>query len=138
MSLPEWLVAKLAADNPDGYTRAARIGTCPHCRARVLRGLDDERCALAVDVTPVELDHYGEYLALARGLRTYYLTRRMSVSGSSRWEIDPRYPAMIERKERRYAVIPEHRCFIWLPTVTDGMLANTRKPAATPTDTPPF
>ncbi len=136
MSLPEWLVAKLRADNPDGVTRAARLGTCERCRRPVLRGLDDDRCAMAVTAEPFEIDRFGEYLALARGLRTFHLARRFGSSGAGRWEIDARDKCAIESPRKRYPVIPQHRCDVRLPAVADGLLASL-KPASADYDGPP-
>lgn len=138
MSLPEWLVAKLRADNPDGVTRAARLGTCERCRRPVLRGLDDDRCAMAVEADPFEVDRFGEYLALARGLRTFHLARRFGNSGSARWEIDPRNQWSIESTRKRYPVIPQHHCAIILPAVADGMLARLKPPSSDYDGPPPF
>jgi hypothetical protein len=137
-SLPTWLVERLRAENPDGVTRSARLGTCEHCRHPVLRGLDEDICALAVTVSPIELNHFGEYLALARGLRTYALARRFSVSGSPRWEIDNRDRWQIENPRRRYAVVPEHKCGLSLPHWKDGVLADMKPPSADYDGPPPF
>lgn len=115
MSLPDWLLQRLRDENPDGAYRGARLDRCDHCGARTLRGLDDERCAIATECTPISLDHTGEYLALAQGLRTYTLARRTNASGRPRWEIDPRTRWHIQRFDRRYPVIPAHHCTIRLP-----------------------
>jgi hypothetical protein len=125
-------------DNPDGITRGARLGTCPACTHPVLRGLDDDVCAMAVTVAPIELDHYGEYLALARGLRTFSLARRFSSSGKPRWELDPRDQWGIAKQARRYPVVPQHRCGIWLPSITDGLLSKMKPPAEDYSGPPPF
>lgn len=137
MTLPEWLAARLRDENPDGVTRAARLGSCPRCRGPVLRGLDDDRCAIPVEVTLIELDHFGEYLALARGLRTFYLAKRQGSSGNPRWEVDPRYLCHIRAEHRRYPVVPEHRCDVWLPHWPDGLL-NRWKPPTDYDGPPPF
>jgi hypothetical protein len=138
VSLPEWLAVKLAADNPDGVTRSARLGRCDTCRHPVLRGLDGDLAALPVVVAPVELDHFGEYLAVARGCRTYYLARRFSASGRPRWELDPRWGVHIANPDRRYPVVPEHRCGVWLPHCEGGRLAKMKPPSADYTGPPPF
>jgi hypothetical protein len=138
VSLPPWLATKLAAENPDGVTRSARLGRCEACGHPVLRGLDGDVAALPVTAAPVELDHFGEYLALARGCRTYYLARRFSVSGRPRWELDPRWTEHVARAERRYPVIAEHRCGLHLPHWEGGRLAKMKPPSADYTGPPPF
>jgi hypothetical protein len=136
MSLPDWLLRKLEAENPDGVTRGARLTRCDTCRAHVLRGLDADRCALATTCTPIALDHLGEYLALTKGLRTYTLARRANTSGNARWEIDPRAQWQIANPHRRYPVIPEHCCGIHLPASSNSPF---QRLAPAPThDHPPF
>jgi hypothetical protein len=138
VSLPEWLVAKLRAENPDGVTRGARLGTCERCRRPVLRGLDDDRCAMAVEADPFEVDRFGEYLALARGLRTFHLARRFNSAGAARWEIDPRTQWSIAVERKRYPVIPQHRCGVILPAIANGMLAKLKPTSAEYDGPPPF
>lgn len=94
-------------------------------------------CALAVTVSPIELDHFGEYLALARGLRTYALPRRFSVSGAPRWERDPRAQWQIANPHRRYAVVPQHNCGV-IPHCVDGVLSTMKRPSADYHGPPPF
>ena len=136
MTLPEWLVAKLRAENPDGVTRAARLGRCERCGRPVLRGLDDDRCAWVAVAEPFEVDRFGEYLALARGLRTFHLARRYGSAGASRWEIDSRDKCAIASPHKRYPVIPQHRCDVILPAAAGGLLAKL-KPASADYDGPP-
>lgn len=138
MSLPEWLTAKLRADNPDGVTRAARLGTCERCQLPVLRGLDDDVCAWVAVAMPIEIDQFGEYLALARGLRTYHLSRRFSPSGAARWEIDVRSTWAVESNRNRYPVIPQHFCGVTLPAVADGLLSHLKPLSADYSGPPPF
>lgn len=137
MSLPDWLLRKLEADNPDGVTRAARLTRCPRCRTRTLTGIDDDTCGIAVTVTPIELDHYGEYIALCHGLRTYHLARRFNTSGTPRWELDWRATTHIASHHRRYPVVAGHRCGLHLPPAETSLLT-AMKPAPVHHDEPPF
>lgn len=137
MTLPDWLLQRLHDENPDGANRGARLTRCDHCGARTLHGLDADRCALAVTCTPIALDHLGEYLALANGIRTYSLARRTNASGKPRWEIDPRTRWHIERFERRYPIIPAHHCTIRLPAAP-GTPFKHLAPRTTDHTAPPF
>lgn len=78
---------------PDGVRRQARAVECRRCGATVMRGLDGDALAapVAVDVAP--LSSAGELAALVAGRRTYALTW---VPGRARYEIDIRFPDMIE------------------------------------------
>jgi hypothetical protein len=136
MTLPDWLLHHLADQNPDGVSRGARLTRCPRCHTRTLTGLDADRCALAATVDPTALDHLGEYLALATGLRTYTLARRTNASGNPRWEIDERTRWAIAHKERRYPVLPQHRCGTHLPA--NGSAAFVRPTTHVATEHPPF
>lgn len=137
--LPDWLRAHLAnigADNPDGVTRSARLGTCRDCGRRVIRGLDDDRCAMAATADPHEIDAAGEYLALRIGLATYSLRRTTSASGKAAWNIDPRTRWVIEGGKPG-AVVAQHRCGIAIPPAAQSRLPawHAPRPAA---DHPPF
>lgn len=136
MSLPDWLLRRLEDENPDGATRGARLERCDDCGTRTLRGLDADACAVTAICTPILLDHLGEYLALAHGLRTYSLARRFSASGRPRWEIDPRTQWHIEKYDRRYPIIPAHRCGVALPAAVGTPFKRLAPPAKH--DTPPF
>lgn len=99
-----------AVPDHGGNTRGAHLDRCDDCGARTVIGLDADICALVAICDPIALDHLGEYLALFRGLRTYTLTRRSGGSGNLRWEIDTRSQWNIANPNRRYPVIPQHRC----------------------------
>lgn len=71
--------------NPDGVTRAARPARCRGCGRLVLRGLDDDVCAIPVTVDVDALTTTGELDALLGGRSTY----RLTVAGG-RVEIDRR------------------------------------------------
>lgn len=105
--LPQWLqthLENIGAANADGVARRARAGTCTQCNRRVLRGLDADMCALAVEMDAQEIDHAGELLALLRGMHTYDLVK---VGG--RWEINARHDYHMTI-ERPWPVMPEHKC----------------------------
>lgn len=78
---------------PDGVRRAARAAACRRCGVSVMRGLDADMAAAAVAVDVQPLSPAGELAALLAGRRTYALTW---VAGRARYEIDVRFPDMIE------------------------------------------
>lgn len=78
---------------PDGVRRAARAAACRRCGVSVMRGLDADLAAAAVAVDVQPLSPAGELAALLAGRRTYALTW---VAGRARYEIDVRFPDMIE------------------------------------------
>jgi hypothetical protein len=138
-SLPEWLRAHLTdigADNPDGIARGARMSTCPSCGRRVLRGLDDDRCAMVATADPHEIDEVGEYLALRIGLLTYSLRRATNSSGKATWNLDPRTQWAIAGG-RNAAVVAEHRCGMSIPPAAQPRLFVLCAPKPN-TNTPPF
>lgn len=133
--IPTWLADHLraiGADNPDGVTRAARIGSCRRCQADVIRGLDGDLAAWSATADVAEIDEYGEYLALLAHRMTYNLVRY-----SGRWELNGRGFSQL-RHPRRSAVVPAHRCGARIPITTDPWLetkGETRSPASID---PPF
>lgn len=140
MSTPDWLRAHLAdlgLDNPDGISRAAHLAACPDCGRRVLRGLDDDRCAGVATVDPDEIDHIGEYLALKIGLLTYSIRRSASAGGKRQWNLDWR-----SHQETRFTpnapVVAQHKCGMKIPPAANpiGIPAPPPHPAADPNAIP--
>lgn len=77
------------------------------CRAAVLKGLDDDRCALAVFLDVGEVDKVGEVLAILQGRRTYDLMPYNK--GAFAFCIRKRNAYYIG-KPRRHSVVIEHKC----------------------------
>lgn len=84
--------------------RNASTRRCPTCSQIVLYGLDGDVCALSARVDPTPLTVLGEAVAVISGRGTYNLTR---VGGRQRLYL--RDADAIEG-DRRYPVVPEHRC----------------------------
>lgn len=138
--LPEWLVAHLTATgryNADGVARSARLTRCPKCARVVLSGLDGDIAGFPVVCDPTEIDTNGELLALVLNLHTYTLTRAMTSSGKSTWNLDPREPCGI-RAGQRTALVAQHRCGIAIPPTAVSRLPAWMSRRAPDTDTPPF
>lgn len=138
MTIPRWLQTHLENTgrwDADGVRRAVTARLCKTCRARVLTGLDDDRCAGAVTVDPTPTDPTGEALALLTGRHTYDLTRR-----GDRYELDPRLPATIRLHppgSRPSDVLAQHRCHA--PSLPEAPSAHAPKPALVGcADDPPF
>lgn len=98
--IPAWLQRTAAGD----VFRAATLRTCPRCDTVLLVGLDDEIAALTARTEILSLNTVGEALALLSGRRTFDL---ISIGG--RKELHRRDEWHITA-ERRYPVLPEHRC----------------------------
>lgn len=58
---------------PSGW-RAAHPHRCPHCRAHILVGPDEDQCAFTAQVTATPLTPLGEALHLLAGTPTYSLS----------------------------------------------------------------
>lgn len=113
--------------NTDGIGRVVRVGLCRDCGAQVVRGLDDEICAIPVTCDPTPIDTLGEALATITARRTYDLT-----GPARRPNLDPRRPDHI-RRPRRYPVLVTHLCGQPLPADT-----TPAPPRPAPTDEVPF
>jgi hypothetical protein len=77
-SLTPWLrqhLLETGALDPRLVGRKAQLRKCPTCRADILRGLDDDTCALLVVVDPTPLSPLGEALALVEGRYTVTFRR---------------------------------------------------------------
>lgn len=109
MSIPAWLERHLTALgrwDADGIGRRANARMCRSCGARILAGLDAERCAFAVTVDPMPVDALGEMQALISGRRTFRLQYK-----ADRWEIDHRTEFDIQRSPpHEVHVLVEHEC----------------------------
>lgn len=109
---------------------------CERCGARVVRGLDDDRTAWTATADPIELDAFGEYLALRTGRMTYSLILGANSSGKRIWHLQARYPHDI-RAARQVAVLASHRCHRPLPAAKKSRLP--KPPIVTENlDNPPF
>lgn len=75
MTLPKWLLKQLEDQGHinAGITRAARIRTCPTCRATTVAGLDADVASLPAICDPRPLTRQGEAIALITGRATYAL-----------------------------------------------------------------
>lgn len=122
-----------------GVGRGAKIRTCDRCQARVLAGLDADRCAFEVHADPVPLSALGEALAQLEGRRTVALHR-----AGGRWELDTRDSHDIAARPAgatpREDVLRVHRCGD--PDPPAPLIADSRFPETQTTtttgDTPPF
>jgi hypothetical protein len=106
--MPPWLrrfLAETGRLDTDGVRRKARLRSCRRCGGRVMVGLDAEPCGLPVRVDPTDLSPIAEVLALLQRRATYDLTGR---APNGPW-LDYRAAEHI-RVERRYPVLPDHRC----------------------------
>lgn len=107
MSIPDWLQRHLTSIgrwDADGVRRTVSATVC-RCGARVLRGLDDDTCALAATVEPDPIDTAGELLALLQKRRTFKL------GYYGRWELDRRSSIDISAQPAGVVdVLVEHRC----------------------------
>ncbi len=74
--------------------------TC-RCGAQVLRGLDNDRCALTATVDPTPIGPARELVALASGRTTYDLVGR---------ELFRRDRAHIVAAAVRYPIVLDHEC----------------------------
>ena len=54
--MPAWLRRRFEAENPDGITRKARIGSCRSCAGAVVRGLDADLLAIPVVCDAIAVD----------------------------------------------------------------------------------
>jgi hypothetical protein len=98
---------RTGAISPDGTTRRAQPRRC-RCGARILVGLDADRCALRADVDPTPLSALGEALAHLEGRRTYALN-----PDGGRIVLDYRDAGRIAHRPAgtgRFDVMAEHRC----------------------------
>jgi hypothetical protein len=105
--IPTWLRRHLETAgrwNTDGIGRNLSSGTCRTCRARVVRGLDGDRCALPRTCDPQPVDAVGEALALVGGRATFTLTR-----ATGQWRLDTRDEYRIAGR-RLGVVLAEHQC----------------------------
>lgn len=97
--IPTWLAHRIGDTH-----RAAGLRTCPRCGAPILTGLDNDTAALTARADPTPLTPLGETLALLAGRPTYNLTTtsgRKELHRRDEWHI---------KGERRYPVIPAHKC----------------------------
>lgn len=94
----------------DGINRRAHASQCQKCRAVVMVGLDDDKCAMTVRVDPVPLTPVGELEVLLAGRRTYDL----GWSAERGYRVDPRSAAHIAAAPAGSSpaadVVGEHRC----------------------------
>lgn len=126
---PGWLLRHLEQTgraNTDSVSRDLTAGTCPRCRAHVLRGLDGDICALALTVDPDPVSRVGEALALITDRRTANVTR-----SNGRWRLHHRDPWRI-RGPRFGLVLAEHRCSAPLPLADPTGPDPTRPASAAP------
>lgn len=88
-----------------GGGRNTKTGRCTQCRQPVLRGLDEDMCALLVEVDPTPLTPLGEAMALLAGRKTYDLAR-----DTGRWQLTRRGRWRITGPRHNTDVVPAHRC----------------------------
>lgn len=116
------------ADLKELVVRSTRRGVhadrCRTCKAPVLVGLDEDRCAFRAIVDWTPLDPTGEFLALLAGRRTYTLDLQRSGNpkltrrGVGAIAHGPVYAIL------RRDIVPQHRCGATLPNV-DTRLGQT-------------
>lgn len=139
-AMPAWLLDSLDTaghiDLTAGATRRARPATCNRCHQVVIRALDDDWMALAVDADPEPLTPEGEALARLAGIPTYQLWQL-----GGRWQIDRRDQWQIRAHpagtQRGRDILAQHRHDG--PQLPRGPsnIAPPPNPAALP-DQPPF
>lgn len=93
------------------FHKIARLGRCDVCRARVIRGMDDEHSPAVVDLA--ELTAVGEVWALFHDRKTY----RLYGSCPAVWELWYRHawslrdwPIGITDSAGKVYVVAGHRC----------------------------
>jgi len=115
-----------------GIGRRAHPRTCRTCKATILTGLDDDRCALTVEVDPIPLTPVGEAIAQVEGRRTYWLHR-----DGGRLVLDLREASQIRAwpagTRLGQDILRQHRC--WTPPVAAPLEAPTQHPSARPVPT---
>lgn len=135
--LTTWLRNKLLHDgilDPRGVGRPIQIRTCPDCRASIIRGLDDDRCALLATVDPQPLSPLGEALALIEGRYTVTLRHdrgRLVLDTRDSFHIKGS-PAGTRHGED---VLRMHRC--GSPPLEPPLTTDSRHPAAHSQELPP-
>ena len=140
MSLAAHVLAHLVATgaiSPTGSARRAKIRTCPTCRAVILHGDDNDRCAFETVADPTPLNAHGEAWALASGRRTVALAR--DKNGLVLWA---RNADQITGKPAgtnpREDVLATHVCGQPIPAELACASRFTPSPASRPPLDPPF
>jgi hypothetical protein len=138
--VPAWLqrhLENLGVWSADGINRRVRVRTC-RCGARVLVGLDADRCAATATADPGPLDNIGEFAARLNSRQTYRLQYDSSRRG---WTLDYRDQINIEASppDHNTHVLPEHQCGKPIPALGPP-IKNPHPPkiATYSGDEPPF
>lgn len=111
--IPDWLLRRLDAqgllDLDAGASRTARPARCAGCGAWVIRALDGDVLARAVDADPEPLAAVGEAAALLHRIPTYRLWRlagRWQLDRRDRWTIRGQVAGALKDSD----VLAQHRC----------------------------
>ncbi|RRD03209.1 hypothetical protein EII34_14985 [Arachnia propionica] len=89
--------------------RATAQHRCPHCRAHILTGLDQDQCAIQATATATPLTPLGEALHQLADIPTYTLTRH-SNRGTKLTRRRAENIAQQPAGSPRIDVLPAHRC----------------------------
>lgn len=126
-----WLIETLTMRGQlteTGLGRRAQVRRCLRCKASILTGLDDDRCALEAAVDPTPINSLGEVAVLMSGRMTWALHRQQG-----RWALDRREADQITTAPagtgKREDVLPEHRC--GSPALPEPLAAESTFPSAT-------
>lgn len=103
--LPQYVTEQLQAERrPIG--RQAKYMHCPKCGDIVLRGLDDEYCAVDALADPTPLTARTEYACYLVGRTTYN-----AITRGQTFELGARMLRWVRAPElTSWPVIPQHRC----------------------------
>lgn len=103
---PKPALLDLVRTNPGRTTgRHLKAGRCRACRAPILRGLDEDLCALRAETDPTPLAPLGEAMALLAGRKTYDLARDLG-----NWQLTRRGRWRIAGTRTGVDIVPAHRC----------------------------
>lgn len=120
--------------------RTARPDRCRHCKAPILRGLDENLCAFQIAVDPAPLAAIGEVLALLDGRSTVTAHRDRSniiLTRRNQWAIS-RHPAGQPDRVQPYDVLAEHHCGSPpLPAIDSALTGRIPLPYDDSPDAPP-
>lgn len=120
-------------------TRRAAFARCKACNATIIRGLDADRCGLAIDADPNRLDSWAETAALLahRWTGELTVTTRKGDQYGARMQLEHRHRWRIAGKPAdrdNTVVLAEHRCGQPLGQPLGRVLPRPASHA----DTPPF
>lgn len=108
--LPQYVTEQLRAERQP-ISRQAKYRYCPKCGAIVLRGLDDDYCAVDAVADPTPLTARLEYACYLVGRTTYN-----AITRGDTFELGARVLRWVRAPELlSWPVLPAHRCGATFP-----------------------